>query len=203
MFKVLRGSRNFRDIGRVIEVDGQKQLKIWNGEKCNTILGTDALIFPPMQPANEPIYIYIRQLCHSLDLRFRRKGMYRGIYTHVFTNNFHYTGVDDDDDNRCFCRSNDIYDNICPRKGTIDLTPCLKVPLTGSLPHFYLADESLVKNIASGIQPDPKKHEFFLNMELVSFYRNFFIRIQRKKKIYFYLGVCDATDRSRSFSTKL
>lgn len=179
VFKVIRGSKNYRDLGRVVEVDGQTELKVWNGEKCNKLMGTDGLIFAPFQPVNESIYIFVRQLCHSIDLGFVRKGYFRGIKTHAFVDDFTYTNMEHAE-NRCFCRKPDV----CPLKGTIDLMPCLKVPITGSLPHFYLADESLLKNIAGGIEPDPKKHEFFLNIELVRLFFLVFLFSQQSNEIF-------------------
>lgn len=41
LYKVLRGKEDIRDLGRVIEVDGKTEMKIWNGESCNQIKGTD------------------------------------------------------------------------------------------------------------------------------------------------------------------
>lgn len=166
VFKVLRGSRDYRDLGRVIAVDGKEELDIWNGKKCNQILGTDGLIFPPIHTKNEPYYIYVRPLCHSIDFHFAHKTRFRGMRLFQFNDDFNYTDVQKEE-NRCFCRRPDH----CPLKGTIDLFPCLKIPIVGTLPHFYRADKSLMEDIASGLQPDPKKHETFLNMELVKFRR--------------------------------
>lgn len=44
-WKVLRGLKNVHEAGNAIEVDGETELKIWDGEKCNQIIGTDGLLF--------------------------------------------------------------------------------------------------------------------------------------------------------------
>lgn len=53
------------------------------------------------------------------------------------------------------------------QKGTMDLLPCVQVPITISLPHFYRADPSLLANVASGLKPNKKDHEFYISLEMV------------------------------------
>lgn len=74
----------------------------------------------------------------------------------------------------CFCRDVDE----CPPKGTIDLFRCNGSPMFISLPHFYLADPKLVKNIRSGLTPYEKSHESFILFELVQFLTMFWHRVQ-------------------------
>lgn len=120
------------------------------------------LIFAPYQPADEPIPIFARQLCRTLELKHTRTSSLRGIPTVVFTEGFDYIG--DGNETRCFCRKPDK----CPKMGTIDIMPCVQAPITVSLPHFLHGDPSLLAMVASGLQPDEAKHGFFLNTELVS-----------------------------------
>lgn len=65
---------------------------------------------------------------------------------------------------KCFCRSEDE----CPPKGTIDLYKCSGMPMIASLPHFLLADKSLLEGIASGLNPDKEKHGISMLFEIVS-----------------------------------
>lgn len=65
----------------------------------------------------------------------------------------------------CFCD-----DGECPVKGTMNLFPCVGVPLVASMPHFWNGDESLFEKIESGIEPDKDKHEIFVNFEVVNIY---------------------------------
>lgn len=70
----------------------------------------------------------------------------------------------------CFCD-----DGECPVKGTMNLFPCVGVPLVASMPHFWKGDDSLFEKIASGINPEKAKHEIYVDLELV-------ILIIKKKK---------------------
>lgn len=79
----------------------------------------------------------------------------------MFAASFDYVG--DKNESRCFCRRPDK----CPKMGTIDLMPCVEAPVTVSLPHFLHADPSLLAMVGSGLRPDERKHDFFLNLELV------------------------------------
>lgn len=136
------------------------QRAIFREFDCFAIPG---FIFAPYQKIENPVTIFSRQICRKLLLKYKKSGSLRGIPTAVFTETFDYVG--DKNETRCFCRRPDK----CPKVGTIDLLPCVQAPVTVSLPHFLHADPSLLAMIGSGLQPDEKKHEFFLNMELVSF----------------------------------
>lgn len=63
----------------------------------------------------------------------------------------------------CFCRR----PGVCPIKGTMDLFPCVQVPVSVSLPHFLRGDPSLLSNVASGLTPSEENHEFFIGLEWV------------------------------------
>lgn len=141
-------------------MDGESELNIWDGEKCNRIIGTDGLLFSPMRRKDEPVHFFVKQLCSPLQLNYKRKGSYRGVDLHVFTNEFLDIAVSN---LTCYCRQ----PNECPAKGTMDLLPCIKVPITISLPHFLHGDPSLLTKVASGLCPIERKHEFFLAIEMV------------------------------------
>lgn len=98
-------------------------------------------------------------------MKYSRRASFRGIDTRVFTTEFDCVG--NSEATQCFCRN----PNECPKKGTIDLLPCVHVPITISLPHFLHGDSALFENIASGLSPTRKEHEFFLNMELVDIFQ--------------------------------
>lgn len=157
---MFRGLKNIRDAGKVIEVDGQTEMDVWDGEQCNKIHGTDGLVLNPFQPKEKPLSFFIKPICASLHLDPYRKASFRGIDTYIFTNEFaDFAAMN----LTCFCRR----PNECPVQGTMDLFPCVQVPITISLPHFYQADPSLLSNIASGLEPIREKHEFYINIELV------------------------------------
>ena len=157
---MLRGVKYIHDAGRAIEVDGQTQVTVWGDEKCNRISGTDGLLFSPLRNKHQPISFFVKQICAPLHLRYKRRASFRGFDLHVFVTeveNFAAKNM------TCFCRE----PNKCPPKGTMDLMPCVEVPITISLPHFLHADKSLVANVASGLNPVEKNHEFFMSVNLV------------------------------------
>lgn len=161
VFKVLRGIKNVRDLGKVLEIDGEDEHDAWDGDECNEIKGTDGLIFPPFGKKEEPIVAVEKLVCRSFDVPFERKTKYRGIPVHMFT--YDLGDIANTESERCYCRNEDE----CPLKGTIDLFPCLGVPITLSMPHFYNADPSLLDAV-EGLSPNKKDHEIFLKMELVN-----------------------------------
>lgn len=162
-WKVNRGVKNIHMAGQVLEIDGESELKIWgDGGRCNRIEGTDGLLFTPLQSKKEPLKFFVPQICSSLHLKYEQPASYRGVDIHKFINEFENFSANN---LTCFCRKPDR----CPPQGTMDLSPCVKVPVTISAPHFYHADPSLLTNIASGLEPNKKKHEFFISLELVIF----------------------------------
>lgn len=152
--------KNVHDAGKTIELDGETKMKVWDGETCNAIAGTDGLLFSPLR-GKEPITFFIKQLCSPMILNYKRIGSYRGVRLHVFTKEFEDYAANN---LSCFCRQ----PNECPIKGTMDLLPCVHVPITISLPHFLHADPSLRANIASGLCAVEHKHEFYLALQLAS-----------------------------------
>lgn len=149
------------DAGRAIEVDGQTEMTVWGDAKCNRISGTDGLLFSPLRNKHQPVSFFVKQICAPIHLHYKRRASFRGFDLHVFTKEF-----DDFTTNNmtCFCRE----PNKCPFKGTMDLMPCVQAPITLSLPHFLHADPSLVANVASGLRPIEKNHEFFMSLDLVN-----------------------------------
>ena len=65
----------------------------------------------------------------------------------------------------CYCK-----DVECQPSGTLNVSSCkYGAPIFISLPHFYLADDEYRKNV-TGLNPNPKEHEFYIVIEPVSFY---------------------------------
>lgn len=177
----------------MIEIDGKPELDVWNGSPCNHIAGTDGILFSPFIPVDKPLPIFPGPLCTTLYLNYKRKASYRGIELHVFSHKF----VDFRENNlTCFCRR----PNECPAKGTMDLLPCLKVPVTISHPHFIHADPSLLANVGSGLQPDEKKHEMFFGLELVLI--SIFCFIKKKKSYFEFIHIdCRHSDDANCSNT--
>lgn len=157
---MIRGVKNIHDAGRAIEVDSQTEMTVWNDEKCNRISGTDGFLFSPLRNKYQPVSFFVKQICSPLHLKYKRRASFRGFDLHVFTKEFEDFAANN---MTCFCRE----PNKCPLKGTMNVMPCIKAPITISLPHFLHADRSLVTNVASGLHSVEKKHEFFMSLDLV------------------------------------
>lgn len=150
-------------MGKIITIDGEEELDIWEDEygNCNKFNGTDGYIFPPLRPKEMAVQAHEKALCRTFYIPFEKKIRYRGIPTHMFT--YDLGDINSEPENKCFCREEDQ----CPLKGTMDLFPCVGVPLIVSMPHFYNADPSIAEKIAEGMHPNKEKHQIFIKMEKV------------------------------------
>lgn len=162
IFKVLRGVKNTRDLGKIVQINGEDEEEAWDGDECNQFGGTDSLIFPPFGKTGDPVLAHEKLVCRAFAIPFEKKGKYRGVPVHMFS--YDLGDIANTESELCFCRSEDE----CPLKGTMDLFPCLGVPITLSMPHFYNADPSLL-NAVEGLSPNKKEHEIFIKMELVRY----------------------------------
>lgn len=58
-----RGIENIKDVGRVVEYEGKKQLTVYDGEECNKFRGTDSTIFSPFLTTSDKIEAFAPDLC--------------------------------------------------------------------------------------------------------------------------------------------
>lgn len=97
---------------------------------------------------------------------FEKESEYNGIKT------FMYSGteltVDNgtlDEENQCYCDPDG-----CPASGVFNMSTCHHgAPIFLSYPHFYNADSSY-RDAVVGMDPDPKKHKFYIELEPVRIY---------------------------------
>lgn len=163
VFEVYRGKKNIHDVGKVHSFDGG-DIDQWpmvdEDDECNQYYGTDSTIFPPLITPGEPLSAFDPAVCRSLFVTFIKNSKYAGIKTQKY-------GIDFDhklNARECFCR--DPPDG-CPPPGTFDLYHCVKVPIFGSLPHFYEADPKLLEKIGGGLNPNEQEHGIVLEFETV------------------------------------
>ncbi|XP_055300262.1 sensory neuron membrane protein 1-like [Sitodiplosis mosellana] len=159
VFKVYRGKKEVTDIGRIVEVDGQLDIDVWNSDEENKFKGTDGYWIPPFRNIHDRIWVYERQICATLDLEYTQKTHHRGVPLRTFSQN-----LDRFSTNKAYCREN----GSCPIQGTLDLFNCIGVPLIATLPHFLDTHPSLLANIQSGLQPNRKAHEIYISIDLKS-----------------------------------
>ncbi|KAL1489743.1 hypothetical protein ABEB36_013678 [Hypothenemus hampei] len=149
--KILRGIKKSKDLGRLIEMDGKKKTTLWNSEQCNRFEGTDGWIFPPLLTPEEGLKSYSPDLCRNVKLNYKGDTVYKKVSLRIYETTL---GDQTNDPNeKCYCRTPDT----CQKKGIVDMSRCMGVPILSSLPHFYETDEVYLKDV-DGLHPDKEKH---------------------------------------------
>ena len=129
-YKVIRGKKNIRDLGRVLEYNGLTELDAWYEDECNVVTGTDGTIFAPFHEKEEGFTVFIPQMCRAIRTDYQYPSSFAGINTNRHTMSFDVTKYGE---SNCYCRNGEE----CPPKGILDLFPCTGAPIGISLPHFY------------------------------------------------------------------
>jgi len=62
-FRVKRGIQDIKEVGRVVEYEGKKQLSVYDGDECNKFRGTDSTIFAPFLSPSDKIEAFAPDLC--------------------------------------------------------------------------------------------------------------------------------------------
>nr|QHN69207.1 sensory neuron membrane protein 1 [Sirex noctilio] len=156
--RVIRGIKNVKDVGRVVEWNGQPALTVWPEDHCNAYNGTDSTIFPPFFEKEQDVVSFAPDLCRSLGARYQGPTQVKGIPANHYTANLGDMSTHPEE--KCFCPTPDT----CLKKGVYDLSKCVGVPIIASLPHLYLADPSYLETVR-GLQPVQEDHEIFLDFE--------------------------------------
>nr|QEX08000.1 sensory neuron membrane protein 1b [Sitophilus zeamais] len=149
--KVLRGISQLSDLGRVLEVDGKKELNVWSTPECNRFNGTDGWIFPPLMTEEDSLSAFSPDLCRNVKLNFVNYTTMKGLRVRLYENEL--GDQTNDEDEKCYCRT----PTNCLKKGAFDLSKCMGVPIIATAPHFYKTDESYSRNV-KGLHPDEEKH---------------------------------------------
>lgn len=119
--KVLRGKKNFKDVGHVIAYNGETEPDAWNGDECNQYIGTDTTIIPALMTPDEQIWGYDPSICRSIGASFKSRTKYKNLPVALYELDL----SEDINVKPCFCRD----DGTCPPKGTFDLFPCVGVSI--------------------------------------------------------------------------
>lgn len=123
----MRGKKNIKDLGKIIELNGEEFQDIWYDDECNKVYGTDGTIFPPFMKKEDGVQVFVVQLCRSFAANYKHPSKVSGIKTSHYEVNV--TASAD-----CYC--NGEADN-CPAQGQFDVMPCIGAPITVTLPHFH------------------------------------------------------------------
>ncbi|XP_072748122.1 sensory neuron membrane protein 1 isoform X2 [Anoplolepis gracilipes] len=156
--KVLRGIKNYKDVGRVLEWDGKPALDIWPEDHCNAYNGTDSTIFAPLFGPDDDIVSFGYEICRSISAHYRYHNKIKGVKT------LHYTAdLGDMSKNpleKCFCPTPDT----CLTRNLYDMTKCVGAPIIGSPPHFYDCEKNWL-DMVDGLHPNQADHEMDMDFE--------------------------------------
>lgn len=93
--------------GIIDKYNGRSHLPHWTSEKCNRMNGSDGSIFPPHITPNTTLYVYEKDLCRLLPLKFEKEvKTAKGVPGYRFTPGPEvFADVEKNPDNICFCPS--------------------------------------------------------------------------------------------------
>ena len=160
---VFTGASDITKYGLINRFNGQGALPHWKTEECNRINGSDGSIFPPHITRNDTLYVYDKDMCRLLPLRYLRD-----IVTDANVHGYRFTppenvfaSPDKNPDNECFCPS----ESPCAPNGLFNVSFCqYDSPIMLSFPHFYLADQTLREAVEGISPPDPEKHMLYIDV---------------------------------------
>ncbi|KDR20477.1 Scavenger receptor class B member 1 [Zootermopsis nevadensis] len=161
---VFTGGNDIRQFGLIDKFNGLSHLTHWKTEKCNRLNGSDGSIFPPHITPNTTLYVYEKDLCRLLPLRFLQEvETAGGVKGYRFTPPKDvFADVAKNPENDCFCPSGPP----CSPNGLFNISLCqFDSPIMLSFPHFYLADPKLRDAVEGMSPPDPEKHQLYIDVQ--------------------------------------
>ena len=123
--------------------------------------GTDGTIYKPGISKDDILYIFLTELCRSLQMKYYKEVTIQGIDAYQFhPPAYQFESGDINPDNRAFCNP------YCLPSGLLSVIPCtpFNAPKILSQPHFLKGNKSLHKMIL-GLNPEGEKHDTFLSIE--------------------------------------
>jgi len=63
---VKRGIRNIKELGQVVQFNGEDALNVWSGDKCNKLSGSDSTIFPPFLTPQDNVAAFTSEICRCV-----------------------------------------------------------------------------------------------------------------------------------------
>nr|CAH7722186.1 unnamed protein product [Callosobruchus chinensis] len=114
--KVSRGISNYKDVGRVLEIDGKKEINLWTTEWCNRFRGTDGWIIPPLLEDGEPVRVFGTDLCRNIEAIPVSTDYMKGLHVRVYEATM--GDMEHNEDDKCYCST----PSTCMKKGLFDLS---------------------------------------------------------------------------------
>ncbi|CAB1447869.1 unnamed protein product [Pleuronectes platessa] len=156
------GQQNYKDFSRVDTWNGESSLNWWTSDECNMINGTNGAFFHPVVTKNETLYMFTSDLCRSLYALYEGDVTVKGINGYRFVPPSEvFANMSVNPANAGFC----VPAGKCLGSGLLNVSVCKQgAPIIMSSPHFYQADEQIVKDVF-GMVPKKEYHETFIDID--------------------------------------
>ena len=78
--RVIRGLKNIKDVGKVVEYNGKPNISIWGDDYCDTFNGTDGTVFHPFfdKKGADDLVAFNPNLCRSISCYFDSHTKFAG-----------------------------------------------------------------------------------------------------------------------------
>lgn len=137
---------------------GTNPMKVWYGDSCNKIAGTNGELFKPFPAGNKKIQVFLAQVCRGFKMDPVNDGNLVEITNGIRGYEFElgrdlFEGVRNNSNKRCYCADVKTYD--CQLDGLINMGPCFfEAPLFFTKSNFKgvhkkitsLLDESTIRS---------------------------------------------------------
>ena len=144
----ITGEGNPYNLSKISSYNGSEFLKVWNGDTCNRVQGSDGSTFNPYIQTEERLWFFNDQLCRSLPLVFDREvksGELPG-YRFVPDENVFKLDFEKYPENSCFCKDEELCQMI--GDGMFAVSKCqFNAPIILSWPHFLHANQTFFENV--------------------------------------------------------
>lgn len=80
-WKVSRGVKNIRNVGKMLSYNDEDEMDFWGTDECNQYRGTDSTIFPPRLRKNDGLWAHEPSLCLSIGANYVGRSSYAGLPT--------------------------------------------------------------------------------------------------------------------------
>ncbi|KAJ9593543.1 hypothetical protein L9F63_014907, partial [Diploptera punctata] len=165
---VFTGAHDIKLFGLIDKFNGHTHLSHWKTEACNRLNGSDGSIFPPHITEDTTLYVYDKDLCHLLPLRYQKEvDTAGGVKGYRFTPPKDvFADISINPENDCFCPSGPP----CSPNGLFNISLFIYLqifysPIMLSFPHFYLADPKLREAVKGISPPDAEKHQLYIDVQ--------------------------------------
>lgn len=120
-FTISSGIKDHTKFGGTVSWKGEKDMKIWGGDTCNMLNGSDTTIYPPFVNKDTIIRAFEADICRSIHMTYKREDQYDGINGYRFGLPEKFFSKENPD-NECFCPEEDK--SKCLTDGVVSVSAC-------------------------------------------------------------------------------